>query len=420
MTTTYKILMLVENLPVPADPRVWAEARTLRDHGFQVSIICPKGDSRHRESYICIDNIHIYRYQLRRTTNKYTSYIAEYAASIFMTFWLSFTVLFHHGFDVIHAANPPDLFFLIGLFYRLLGKKFVFDQHDLAPELFHVKFKGRKKLLYKLQLFLESCSYRTANLVIVTNSSQRRFAIERGRCPADRVFVVRNGPDLERLKLVAPEPELKGGRPYLLVYVGVMGIQDGVEYALYALHDLVCERGRQDISLVLMGDGDRVPALRALVHKLGLDEHVNFTGWVSRSTIVRYLTVADVGLSPDPQNGLNEYSTMIKTMEYMAMGKPVVAFDLAETRFSAQNAALYATPNLVEDFANKIEVLLENEELRLTMGAVGRKRIEEELSWQHSKEHLLLGYEMLFSRSPKPSEPSERLVSVSSTDARKN
>jgi len=178
-----------------------------------------------------------------------------------------------------------------------------------------------------------------------------------------------------------------------------MSLQDGVEYALYALHDLVYKRGRRDISLVLMGDGDQVPTLHALTHELQLDEYVNFTGWVSRGDIVRYLTVADVGLSPDPQNGLNEYSTMIKTMEYMAMRKPVVAFDLTETRFSAHDAALYATPNLVEDFANKVEILLDNEELRLSMGTVGRKRIEEELSWDHSKEHLLLAYEVLFSKS---------------------
>ncbi len=399
MTTTGKILMVVENLSVPADPRVWIEATTLRDRGFQVSIICPKGSSRHRESYICIDNIHIYRYQLPRVANKYTSYIAEYAAAIIKTFWLSFTVLIRHGFDIIHAANPPDLFFIIGFFYRLLGKKFVFDQHDLAPEMFQVKFKGRMKLLYRLLLFLERCSYQTADLIIVTNSSQRRMAIERGGRPAEKVFVVRNGPDLEHLKLVTPESELKGGRSYLLAYVGVMSLQDGVEYALYALHDLVYKRGRRDISLVLMGDGDQVPTLHALTHELQLDEYVNFTGWVSRGDIVRYLTVADVGLSPDPQNGLNEYSTMIKTMEYMAMRKPVVAFDLTETRFSAHDAALYATPNLVEDFANKVEILLDNEELRLSMGTVGRKRIEEELSWDHSKEHLLLAYEVLFSKS---------------------
>ncbi len=417
MATTHKILMLVENLPVPADPRVWAEATTLRDQGFQVSIICPKGSSQYRESYICIDNIHIYRYQLPIVVNKFASYIAEYGITLLMTFGLSLSVLARHGFDVIHAANPPDLFFIIGLFYRLLGKKFVFDQHDLAPELFQVKFNGRLKLLYKLQRFLEWCSYRTAKLVIVTNSSQGRIAIERGHCRANRVFVVRNGPDLERLKPVMPEPELKKGRRYLLAYVGAMGVQDGVEYALYALHSLVHKSGRQDVSLVLMGSGDCLPRLQALTHELQLDEYINFTGWVSGRDIVRYLTVADVGLSPDPRNALNEYSTMIKTMEYMAMGKPVVAFDLTETRFSAQDAALYATPNLVEDFANKIEVLLDDEELRLKLGANGRKRIEEELSWDHTKQNLLLAYEMLF---PSSARSPEQLVSVTASEPAKN
>ncbi len=409
MATTRKILMLVENLPVPADSRVWAEATTLRDQGFQVCIICPKGSSQYRESYICIDNIHIYRYQLPTAMNKFASYIGEYGIALSMTFCLSFTVLARHGFDVIHAANPPDLFFIIGLFYRLLGKKFVFDQHDLAPELFQVKFNTRLQLLYKFQRFLAWCSYRTANLVIVTNSSQRRIAIERGHCRANRVFVVRNGPDLERLKLVTPEPELKKGRRYLLAYVGAMGVQDGVECALYALHGLVHESGRQDVSLVLMGNGDYLPKLQALAHELQLDDYVNFTGWVSGRDVVRYLTVADVGLSPDPRNDLNEYSTMIKTMEYMALGKPVVAFDLIETRFSAQDAALYATPNLVEDFANKIEVLLDDEELRLKLAAIGRKRIEEELSWDHTKQNLLLAYEMLF---PSSSISPERLASA--------
>ncbi len=417
MATTGKILMLVENLPVPADRRVWSEATTLRDHGFEVSIICSKGTTQHRESYICVDNIHIYRYQLPTTTNKFTAYLAEYSVALLMTFWLTFKVLFRHGFDVIHAANPPDMFFIIGLFYRIFGKKFVFDQHDLAPEVFQVKFKERMKPLYKLQLFLERCSYRTAHRVIVTNASYRRIAMERGRCPPNKVYVVRNGPVLDQMKCVTPEPELKRGRRYLLAYLGVMAVQDGVEYALDALHELVHKRGRQDVSLVLMGDGDRVPALRALTHELQLDEYVNFTGWIESKDIMRYLTVADVGLSPDPQNGLNEFCTMIKTMEYMAMGKPVVAFDLAETRFSAQDAALYAMPNLVEDFANKIEVLLDDEELRLKLGAIGRKRIEEELSWDHTKQNLLLAYEMLL---PRGSQPSEPLVSAFVADQIKN
>src|SRR5690348_9046602 len=196
------------------------------------------------------------------------------------------------------------------------------------------------------------------------------------------------------MRPVTPEPDLKRGRAYLLAYVGVIDVQDGVEYTLLALHELVHKRGRQDVSLVLMGGG-QVAALHTLAHELLLDEYVNFTGWTTTDDVVRYLSVADVGLVPDPQNGLNEYCTMIKSMEYMALGKPIVAFDLAETRFSAQDAALYATPNLVEDFANKIETLLDDEALRLRMGAIGRKRVVEELSWDHTKKPLLLAYEML-------------------------
>jgi glycosyltransferase involved in cell wall biosynthesis len=409
MAKVKKILMLIENMPAPLDRRVWPEAIALRNHGFQVSIICPKGSTQYQESYICIENIHIYRYQLPEPGHKYIGYIMEYGLAMLMTFYLSFKVLFRHGFDVIHAANPPDVFFMLGLFYRLLGKKFVFDQHDLTPEMFQVMSKNRMKPLYKLLLFLERCTYRTAHLVIVANESFKQIAIKRGGCPADRVFVVRNGPNLEHLKLVTPEPELKGGRRYLLAYVGVMAIQDGVEYALYALHDLVHKRNRQDVSLVLMGDGGNAAVLRRLAHELELDSYVNFTGWTESKDVLRYLTVADVGLSPDPRNGLNEHSTMIKTMEYMAMGKPVVAFDLTETRFSAQDAALYATPNLVEDFAKNIEVLLDDEELRLKMGATGRKRIEEELSWDHNEKKLLLAYEKLFPSS------SQSQVSASAT-----
>lgn len=388
--------MLVENVPAPADRRVWLEATALRDHGFQVCIISPKGSTQHRESYISIENIHIYRYHLPITTSKYIAYIVEYSIAMLMTFWLSIKVLFRHGFDVIHAANPPDMFFMIGLFYRLFGKKFVFDQHDLTPELFRLISKNRMKPLYKLLLFLESWTYRTAHLVIVANASFKQIAIKRGRCPANRVFIVRNGPDLECMKLLTPEPELKGDRRYLLAYVGVMAVQDGVEYALYALDELVHKRNRQDVSLVLIGDGANGTALRRLAHELDLDTYVKFTSWLEHKDVLRYLTAADIGLSPDPCNGLNEYSTMIKTLEYMAVGKPVVAFDLAETRFSAQDAALYAIPNLVEDFATHIETLLDNEELRLKMGAIGRRRIEEELGWDYNKKNLLSAYESLF------------------------
>jgi glycosyltransferase involved in cell wall biosynthesis len=391
-----KVLLLIEDKPVPADTRVWTEAATLRDQGFEVSVISPKGFPRYRESYVCLEGIHIYRYSLPSTAGKSTAYLLEYSIAMLMTFLLSLKVWVCHGFDVIHASNPPDTFFLLGLFYRLLGKKFVFDLNDLSPEMFQVKFKGRMKVLHKLLLVLEWCSFRTAHVVITTNLSQKQVTIQRGRCSPDKVVVVRNGPNLQRLRHVPPEPELKGNHRYLLAYVGAMEVQDGIEYALHALHDLVHKRRHRDVLLVLMGDGGHAPALQSLAHDLQLDDFVYFTGWVTADEIVRYLSVADVGISPDPQNGFNEHCTMVKTMEYMAMGLPVVAFDLAETHFSAQDAALYAIPNRVDDFADKIEALLANEAMRLRLGAQGRKRIEEALNWEHDKKNLLLAYNMLF------------------------
>jgi glycosyltransferase involved in cell wall biosynthesis len=393
-----KVLMLVENNPVPDDYRVWAEAIALREQGFQVSVISPKGETQYRESYICLDGIYIYRYQLLTGSGK-IAYIVEYSIALLCTFWLSLKVLFRHGFDVIHSANPPDIFFLLGLFYKLFGKKFIFDQHDPAPEMFQVIYKGRMNVLYKLLLFCEYCSYKTADLVITSNISQKEFAMKRGRCQPENVFVVRNGPRLHSLKQarIAPiEPELKSGRQYLLAYVGVINVQDGVENALYALHELVYKRGRRDVSLVLMGGGDYLPTLRLLAHDLQIGEYINFTDWTEHKDVMRYLAASDVGIIPDPQNGLSEYCTLLKTMEYMGMGLPIVAFDLAETRYSAQDAALYATPNSTEDFADKIEILLDNESLRRHMGAIGRKRVEEELCWDQTKQNLLLAYQKLF------------------------
>ena len=395
LARVHKILMLIENASVPLDNRVWAEAVALREHGFEVSIVGPKGPSMDKEPYICIEGIHVYRYGLPAVGSSAISYILEYGITLLMSSVLSFWVWVRHGFDVIHAANPPDLFFLLGLFYRLFGKRFVYDQHDLAPEMLRVKFGDSMWPLYRLLLFFEWCSYRTADIVITPNFAVKRFAVERGRFPADKVFVVYNGPDLKRIRKVLPEPELKAGRPFLLAYVGAIEVQDGVEHTLYALDDLVHKRGRQDASLVLIGDGGYLPALRTLSHELQLDEYVHFTGWLVAEDVVRYLTVADVGLTPEPANGLNEYCTMVKTMEYMALEKPVVAFDLAETRLSAQDAVLYATPNEAVDFASKVETLLDDEALRRTMGAIGRKRIEEELSWDHAKKNLVRAYKEL-------------------------
>lgn len=405
MVTHKKVLMLVENLSVPADPRVWREACTLAEHGLQVSIICPKGETKDREAYVCIDTIHIYRYTQPIKTQGALDYLKEYGIALTMTFVLSLKVFFRHGFDVIHAANPPDMFFLIGLFYRLFGKKYIFDQHDLAPEMFLVKYQGKMQWLYKLLRFLEYCSYRTAHIVITTNVSQKNMALTRGKSHPDKVCIVRNGPEVSKYLPAQYDLSLKQGKRFLLAYLGVMGNQDGVDYALYALNELVHKRQQQDVLLVLMGDGDQLPVLKELSHSLHLDGYVHFAGWVQKQEMLRYLTVADICLSPDPSNILNDHSTMLKTMEYMAMGKPVVAFDLPETRFSAQETALYATPNRVEEFVDHIETLLADQHMRECMGAQGRKRIEEDLSWECSKGFLLKAYDRLFSKNA----PSEQL-----------
>jgi glycosyltransferase involved in cell wall biosynthesis len=396
MSKQKKILIIVENSTAPSDPRIWHEAQELRRCGYEVSIICPQDEKHDQEAYICIDTIHIYRYKPSGTVHKATDYFKEFTVALFKIFGLSIKVWYRHSFDAIHVANPPDIFFAMGLFYRLFGKKYVFDQHDITPEVFQVKFQGRTNFIYTVLRLMEYCSYRTANMVITTNESQKRIAIERGHCHPEKVFVVRNGPDLEHYALATPEPELKLGHKYLLAYVGVMSKQDGVENTLYAMHELVHQRGRKDTLLVLMGDGDQFQHLQELTHELELDEHVHFAGWVTKTDILRYLSVTNVGLSPDPSNMLNDHSTMLKTMEYMAMGKPVVAFDLPETRYSAQDAALYATPNRIAEFADQIEILLDNEDLRLQMGAAGRKRIEKDLCWDRTKEVLKLAYESLF------------------------
>jgi glycosyltransferase involved in cell wall biosynthesis len=388
--------MVIENCSVPADNRVWAEATALRERGFEVSVIGPKGEHYDREPYVCLEGVHIYRYSLPTMAGKYTAYLWEYGLSMLKTWWLSLRVLRERNFEVIHVANPPDMFFLLAWFYRLLGKRFVFDQHDLAPEMFRVKFGGRAGMLYRLLLWFEKRSYRASAVVITTNQSQKEIALKRGGCEPERVFVVRNGPNLRRLQRVPLEIELKRGRPFLLAYIGAMEVQDGIDYALRALHDLVHLRGRRDVSLVLLGDGGYLPTLKRLAAELELEEHVHFTGWVGDREIVRYLSAADIGLCPDPQNGLNEYCTMVKSMEYMAMSLPVVTFDLAETRATTQDAALYAPANSVSLFAEQIALLLDDAELRTRLGTRGRTLIEQRLSWDYDKENLLRAYALLF------------------------
>ena len=394
-----RVLMLVENLPCPFDRRVWQEALALRGAGYEVSIICPtgKGCDKRRE---VIDGIHLWRYPLPREGAGAAGYLLEYGAALVQTLVLSLRVLATRGFDVVHACNPPDLFFLIGGLYKLFGKKFVFDHHDANPELYEAKF-GRKDLFYRLMLLLEKLTFRTADISIATNQSYRRIAIERGGMAPERVFVVRSGPSLERLKVAPPVEALKKGRRYLVGYVGVMGRQEGIDHLLHAAAHLVHELGRTDVQFGLVGGGTSLEEMKRLAKTLGVADYVTFTGRVSDGAMLAMLNTAEVCVNPDVANDMNDISTMNKVMEYMALGKPIVQFDLTEGRYSAQGASLYARRNDPVDLARRIAELLEDPARRAAMGAFGRRRVENELEWRYEAPKLLAAYEALWAR-PEP------------------
>jgi len=389
-----RVLIIVENLPSPFDRRVWQEACALRDAGYVVSIVCPTG--RGCESkFESIDGIHIYRYKLPIEAAGAVGYAVEYAIALAWTFVLAWRVLLTRGFDVIHACNPPDLFFLIGGFFKLLGKKFLFDHHDINPELYEAKF-GRRDFIHRLMLKLEYWSFRTADVSIAPNESYRRIAIGRGRMPPARVFVVRSGPSLERLKILPPDARLKRGRRYLVGYVGVMGKQEGIDYLLRAARHIVRGLGRSDVHFGLVGGGTSLEEMKALAAELGVADYVTFTGRVSDAEMLAMLNSADVCVNPDVANEMNDKSTMNKIMEYMALGKPVVQFDLTEGRRSAQQASLYASQNDPFDLAEKIVELLDDPARRAAMGAFGRRRVLNELEWRHEAPKLLAAYQALW------------------------
>jgi glycosyltransferase involved in cell wall biosynthesis len=399
-----RVLFLVENLPSPFDRRVWQEASALRDAGYAVSIICPSGRGC-EENYEVIDDIHIWRYSLPIEGEGALGYALEYPIALAKTFFLSLKVLFTRGFDVVHACNPPDLFFLIGGFYKLFGRKFVFDHHDANPELYEAKF-GRRDCLWKLMVWLEKATFRCADVSIATNESYRRIAIERGGMPRERVFVVRSGPSLERLRIVAPDERLKKGRKYLVGYVGVMGRQEGIDYLLRAARHVIHDLKRTDVQFGLVGGGTSLEELRALAIALGIEDYVTFTGRVPDAELLAMLNAADVCVNPDVVNEMNDISTMNKVMEYMALGKPIVQFDLTEGRFSAQGASLYARRNDARDLGLKILELLDSPEKRKAMGAFGRKRVQDELEWRHEAPKLLAAYEALWAKPAPRQQPA--------------
>ena len=389
-----KVLFIVENLPSPFDRRVWQEATTLQQNGYQICIICPTGKG-YEKKYECIDQIHIYRHNLPFEGDGALGYAVEYSTALFWEFYLSFKVLFKHGFDAIHACNPPDLIFIVGGFFKLFfGKQFLFDHHDINPELYEAKF-GRRDLFYKMMVLCERLTFKTASVSIATNESYKKIAIERGGMAPEKVHVVRSGPKLDRLKIIDPVPALKCGRNYLVGYVGVMGKQEGLDYLLRAARYIILEKGRQDVHFGLVGGGTELEEMKRYAEELGIGEYVTFTGRIPDRQLLEMLNTADVCVNPDVANEMNDKSTMNKIMEYMALAKPIVQFDLTEGRFSAQQASFYAAKNDEIDMAEKILQLLDDEKLRNTMGDFGRNRVIKELEWEYEIPKLLAAYDQL-------------------------
>lgn len=390
------VCIIVENLPVPLDRRVWREACALRDAGYRVSVICPKGNGEASASYQKLDGIEIHRHWMWEASGL-AGYLLEYIWTLAAEFLLTLKVFARTRFRILQACNPPDTIFLIALLLKPLGVRFIFDHHDLAPELFEAKFGDRLGLLSRAIAFLERCSLRTARVSIATNQSFKDVAVRRGGKREQDVFVVRNCPDLKTLRGRERGRSRKNADSLLVVYVGFMGPQDGLVLLIEVIEQIVKREQRRDTQFVLVGDGSELPRLRALVHNRGLDAYVVFTGQVSYEQVAQYLSMADVGAAPDPKTPMNDKSTMIKILEYMAYGLPVVLFDLEEGRRIAEAAALYATPNDPVDFADQIVRLLDDEDLRRELGACGRSRVEERLNWDAEKMVLLEAYEAALS-----------------------
>jgi glycosyltransferase involved in cell wall biosynthesis len=386
-----KVLIIVENLPVPFDRRVWQQARALRDAGAEVSIISPIGKG-YEQREVVLEGIRIYRHPLPAEGNGWAGFFLEYAAALVHETWLAWKILLRHGFDTIHACNPPDLIFLVALPFKLIGKRFIFDHHDINPELFEAKF-GKRGVLWRCLCLVEWLTFKTADVVISTNESYKAIAHRRGGRKAEDVFVVRSGPDLSRVRPVAPDRSLAAGHRFLVGYVGVMGEQEGIDLLLEAVDHLVKVKGRTDIKFMLVGGGPSLEHLKTLSHKMGLADYVTFTGRAPDELLFRVLSSADICVNPDRVNPMNDKSTMNKILEYMAFGKPIVQFDVTEGRTSAQDASLYARANDPIDFADKIEELLADPERRAAMGAIGRRRIERELAWTYEVPKLIAAYQ---------------------------
>jgi glycosyltransferase involved in cell wall biosynthesis len=379
------ILIVVENLPVPFDRRVWQEATTLKENGADVSIICPKMKG-YTEQYEVLEGIEIYRHPLPLEARGALGYLLEYGAAIFWEMKLARKIYRKKPFHVIHGCNPPDLIYLTARLFKSKGVQYVFDHHDINPELYIAKY-DKKDFFYKLMCYFEKQTFKHAVASIATNESYKSIAVNRCGMDANKVQVVRSGPKLDRLKLQEPKDEFKKGRKFLVGYVGVIGEQEGIDLLLESIQHIV--QKRQDVQFGIVGGGSDLDILKKLAVELGVSDYVDFYGRVSDQELLDVLNTADVCVNPDKPTEMNNLSTMNKIMEYMALGKPIVQYDLKEGRFSADKASLYAENSSTIDFAEKVMYLLDHPEVRKEMSDYGYKRVKNELSWDYESVKLI-------------------------------
>ncbi|MDI3338691.1 glycosyltransferase family 4 protein [Defluviimonas aestuarii] len=391
-----RVLIVVENLPVPFDRRVWAEATTLAAAGYTVSVISPTGKGFEAE-YEFLDGVHVYRHKLPPEGNSAAGYLREYGSALWNELRLALKAKRERGVDILHGCNPPDLIFLVAWVMRLFGVRYLFDHHDICPELYEVKF-GRRGILWRAMVFFEWLTFKTALVSIATNESYAEIARRRGGMAAEDVFVVRSGPKIEKLEVRPPKSELKKGAKFLIGYVGVIGQQEGLDLLVETAQHLTGPMGRTDVHFGIVGGGPALEEVQADVRAKGLESYFTFTGRAPDDLLLDMLNTADICVNPDRVTPMNDLSTMNKIMEYMTLGKPIVQFELKEGRASAAEASLYAKPNDPQDFAEKIAALMDDPEARDRMGRIGRERIEANLSWAHSVPHLLAAYDRAFAK----------------------
>jgi glycosyltransferase involved in cell wall biosynthesis len=392
-----KVLIIVENLPVPFDGRVWKEACSLRQNGYEVTVLCPQGKG-YAKGYELLEGIHIYRHPMPREGNSPVGYLWEYGSALLWEFFYAWWIFLRRGFQVIQGCNPPDNIFLVALPFKVFGVKYIFDHHDANPELYLSKYE-KEGLFYRAQVWLEKMTFRFSDVAMATNQSYKELAVQRGGMAAEDVFVVRNGPDLNTFKPVSPKPELKQGKAHLVGYVGNMSTQEGLDILLEVAQRIKTQ-GRRDVHFTCVGGGPGLAGLRQMVKDKELDDTVTFTGRVPDELLLDVLSTADVCVNPDKPCQMNNISTMIKIMEYMALSKPIVQFDLKEGRFSAGEASLYSGNNhdQVTDFAAKLLWLLDHPEERKRMGEFGYRRVRQELAWEYSVANLLAAYQRAFDK----------------------